>query len=94
MGKTNGTLFPNRSKISDLGGKGLGRKTQNQSFICKHCKKYVVELTNGSYRNHCPFCLYSVHVDNKPGDRAQTCRGLMKPIGVTFNSKKGFQVIH
>lgn len=72
----------------------MGRKAQNQSFICKHCREYVVALTNGSYRNHCPFCFYSVHVDKKPGDRAETCCGLMKPIGVTLSSKKGLQVIH
>lgn len=51
-------------------------------------------LTNGSYRNHCPFCLYSKHVDCKPGDREQDCQGLMKPVGLQHHSKKGWQIIH
>lgn len=71
----------------------MSRAAQNQSFICKRCHKHVMAVTNGSYRNHCPFCLYSVHVDNQPGDRGQECHGLMKPINVVFNSKKGFQIV-
>ena len=69
-------------------------KNENQGFICQNCNKQVEELTNGSYRNHCPFCLYSLHVDIIPGDRKNTCLGLMKPISVEYNSKKGFQLVH
>ena len=69
-------------------------KSENQGFICKNCSKQVLPLTNGSYRNHCPFCLYSLHVDILPGDRANDCLGLMKPIKVEYNTKKGFQIIH
>lgn len=72
----------------------MSREAQNQSFVCKHCCKHVHALTNGSYRNHCPYCLYSMHVDIQPGDRNQTCHGLMRPIGVIFNSKKGMQLLH
>lgn len=72
----------------------MDKKAQNQSFVCLFCKKNVVALTNGSYRNHCPFCLFSVHLDHKPGDRLHSCRGLMKPIGITSHSKKGLQIIH
>ena len=28
-------------------------------------------------RNHCPFCLYSLHVDEEIGDRKSDCGGLM-----------------
>lgn len=59
-----------------------------------HCGKSVTPLTNGSYRNHCPHCLYSLHVDNLPGDRDNGCQGLMKPVGIRYNSKKGYQIIH
>lgn len=58
-----------------------------------HCGARVVPVTNGSYRNHCPFCLWSLHVDSKPGDRASVCRGPMTPIGFK-HSKKGLQVVH
>ena len=33
-------------------------------------------------RDHCPFCLYSKHVDIMPGDRKNNCLGLLKPIGI------------
>ncbi len=72
----------------------MSRKTENTGFICRHCGKEVLPLTDGSYRNHCPFCLYSLHVDITPGDRAYNCGGLMEPIKIIYNSKKGYQIIH
>ena len=72
----------------------MGRKKENTGFICNHCGAEVVPLTNGSYRNHCPECLYSLHVDVNPGDRANDCKGLMAPIGITQKKKKGYQIIH
>jgi hypothetical protein len=72
----------------------LSRKSENQGFVCGNCGEIVLQLSNGSYRNHCPFCLYSLHVDNKPGDRQNMCRGLMKPISVISKTKKGLQLIH
>jgi hypothetical protein len=50
-------------------------------------------LTNGSYRNHCYRCLYSIHVDETPGDRRSRCGGPMRPVGVV-RSKKGWQIVH
>ena len=29
-----------------------------------------------------------------PGDRASTCLGLMKPIGVEHSGKKGWSIVH
>lgn len=72
----------------------MSRKEENTGFICQHCGKEVLPLTNGSYRNHCPFCLYSLHVDNIPGDRACDCGGLMEPTAIIHNSKKGYQIVH
>jgi hypothetical protein len=54
----------------------------------------VVPLTNGSYRNHCPNCLWSRHVDVTPGDRASGCGGLMAPVGLRYKPGKGYQVVH
>jgi len=71
----------------------VSKKTENTGFICEHCVREVLPLTNGSYRNHCPFCLYSKHVDNEPGDRASNCKGLLKPINIK-SSKKGYQIVH
>jgi hypothetical protein len=66
---------------------------KNSSFICLHCGQEVAPLANGSYRNHCPFCLYSQHLDINPGDRASDCGGLLKPVGVDYSGKKGWIII-
>ncbi|MBI3979050.1 MAG: RNHCP domain-containing protein [Chloroflexi bacterium] len=51
--------------------------------------------TGGRHRNHCPYCLYSRHVDGKtPGDRAGECGGLMAPIGVFTRPKGEHVVVH
>ena len=72
----------------------MSRKTENEGFICNNCGAAVQPLTNGSYRNHCPYCLYSLHLDNIPGDRSNNCFGIMKPIGIRYNGKKGWQIVH
>ena len=71
----------------------MSRKNENCAFLCTNCKKKVVPVSNGSYRNHCPFCLYSLHVDIDPGDRQNACNGLMEPVSIR-SGKKGLQVIH
>jgi hypothetical protein len=61
-------------------------------FTCDYCGSWVSkgQFIGTRFRNHCPFCLWSKHVDkNKSGDRYSFCRGLMKPIGLTFK-KEGF----
>ena len=69
------------------------RFTKNDAgFTCQHCGHYVPPLLSSS-RDHCTACLYSLHVDINPGDRANTCHGLLVPVGITLNSKKG-TVIH
>ena len=72
----------------------MGRKTENTGFNCLQCENYVNPITKGTIRNHCPFCLRSIHVDNVPGDRANDCRGLMHPISVNNHSSKGWQIVH
>ncbi len=72
----------------------MSKKIENQGFTCNHCNRWVNSLSNGSYRNHCPYCLYSKHVDINPGDRRNPCKGLLEPIGVKNTSKKGMQLIH
>lgn len=63
--------------------------TNNQGFTCLNCQATVPPHPT-SCRNHCPFCLYSLHVDlDTPGDRASTCHGLMKPLGLEGGSRKG-----
>jgi len=54
----------------------------------------VLPLCNGSYRNHCPACLWSRHLDVEPGDRASGCGGMMRPEGIDHRSGKGLVIIH
>lgn len=58
-------------------------------FVCNKCgKKVDFEAIGTKNRNHCPFCLWSLHVDKKtPGDRYDTCRGMMRPTGLTFKDE-------
>lgn len=67
-------------------------KKLDESFICKNCGKEVSPLQYTS-RDHCPYCLHSLHVDNFPGDRDNPCKGLLQPIGLEKN-KKGYQIIY
>lgn len=56
-------------------------KMIDESFICIVCGKKVDPLKY-SARDHCPYCLCSIHVDNNPGDRANLCHGILRPIGI------------
>ena len=68
---------------------------RQEHFTCEHCHLRVEPLTSGSYRNHCPKCLYSKHVDDRgPGDRQSPCGGLMKPVGVDHRGGKGWMIVH
>lgn len=70
------------------------RFSKNDSgFICKNCGREVLPLGYTS-RNHCPFCLCSLHVDINPGDRANDCGGILRPIRTEPHAKKGFVIIH
>lgn len=69
---------------------------REERFICGHCSCDVSPLGSGTYRNHCPKCLWSKHVDAVgPGDRASACQGLMRPVGADHDAKKGgWMVLH
>ena len=48
------------------------------AFQCEYCGRHVPK--GGSMiRDHCPYCLRSLHLDIVPGDRAATCGGVMHP---------------
>lgn len=68
-------------------------KKNDNSFVCEHCGKEVLPLGYSS-RDHCPFCLWSKHLDVNPGDRANECKGAMRPIRVEPDPKKGYVIIY
>lgn len=64
------------------------RYRKNDNFQCVHCHLFVSSdpmIAGVQNRNHCPYCLWSRHVDlSEAGDRLAVCRGMMKPIGLTL----------
>ena len=64
----------------------------DEDFVCEHCHKEVKKL-KVSARDHCPFCLYSKHVDINPGDRANDCKGLLVPIDIE-KYKNTYKIIY
>ena len=63
----------------------------NESFDCQNCGR-TVPLAETTCRDHCPVCLWSLHVDINPGDRAADCGGLLRPISYSANKKKGWMI--
>lgn len=57
-------------------------------FKCAHCQVLVSSahiLSGVNNRNHCPYCLWSCHLDLfAAGDRLSACKGQMRPIGLTM----------
>ncbi|MBI4975606.1 tRNA lysidine(34) synthetase TilS [Candidatus Peregrinibacteria bacterium] len=66
----------------------------NEGFACENCGE-ANPKSEGTCRNHCRKCLYSMHVDDKfPGDRASKCNSLMMPVSAHQDGKKGWMIIH
>ena len=53
----------------------------NEAFVCEVCGKKN-EPAPQTCRDHCTKCLCSKHVDKNPGDRAENCHGILRPIDV------------
>lgn len=60
----------------------------NEPFDCVVCGR-AVPPSDRTCRNHCPYCLHSLHVDINPGDRANPCKGVLVPVGYFLSGKKG-----
>ncbi len=61
-----------------------------EDFVCEYCGQ---EVKGNGYTNHCPKCLWCKHVDIFPGDRNNSCLGLMEPVGLEL--ERGiYQIIH
>jgi hypothetical protein len=65
---------------------------QNVDFRCKHCRYHVSAnpiLSGVSNRNHCPYCLWSRHLDLfTAGDRLSACKAPMRPVGLTLKRSR------
>lgn len=72
------------------------RPNERKPFKCGRCRAFIgPTVSGGRYRNHCPLCLTSRHVDlRRPGDRASPCRVLMPAIGVAYRPDGEQMVVH
>ena len=52
---------------------------RKENFVCLVCG---VSVVGDGFTDHCPNCLFSLHIDLFPGDRKAVCKGLMEPIGL------------
>jgi hypothetical protein len=62
---------------------------------CRHCGgEFSLDAPGTRHRNHCPWCLWSLHLDDSPGDRASECRGSMEPIAVSARPDGEWLIVH
>lgn len=64
----------------------------DEEFLCENCHEIVPKL-HYTARDHCPYCLFSKHVDINPGDRKNTCQGLLKPIDIE-KFKDSYKIVY
>lgn len=61
-------------------------------FRCAHCHVIVSSahlLSGVNNRNHCPYCLWSCHLDLfAAGDRLSACKAPMRPVGLTMKKSR------
>lgn len=83
-----------KRRKSSKTGHGPSRPGE-ESFVCRVCGRSVTPAGAGSeHRNHCPYCLASLHLDVTPGDRAADCGGVMEPIAVWVRKNGEWALIH
>ena len=68
-------------------------KKIDNDFVCVWCG-FQVKALGYTSRDHCPKCLTSLHVDINPGDRQNTCKGLLVPIFAKDTNKKGYVITY
>ena len=73
----------------------MGRKFTeiDEEFICENCGKLVKPL-GYSCRNHCNYCLHSKHVDINPGDREESCKGILIPIAIEKSKNDNYKIVY
>jgi len=65
----------------------MSRPYMCRDFSCAHCHNLVSSahlLSGVNNRNHCPYCLWSRHLDlYSAGDRLSACKAPMQPVALT-----------
>ena len=71
------------------------RGSSEKQFVCRYCGRTIsAEAPGTSHRNHRPWCLRSVHLDERAGDRSFSCNGIMEPIAVSVKRGGEWILIH
>ncbi len=65
----------------------------DSGFVCRRCGAEVPPLRVSS-RDHCNVCLWSIHIDVNPGDRACGCLGGLEPVTASPDPKKGYVITY
>ncbi|MGH2479977.1 MAG: RNHCP domain-containing protein [Ktedonobacteraceae bacterium] len=94
------TKFPRFDDESDYSSDYREKKRRrpryawHETFKCRRCRRFIGPVPSGGHqRNHCPYCLFSRHVDGQtPGDRMSICGSSMEPIG-SFQRAGGEHVL-
>lgn len=62
---------------------------------CRHCgQSFSLNAPGTRHRNHCPHCLWSLHLDHAPGDRDARCGAPMEPIAIALRGRGEWCLIH
>ena len=68
---------------------------ERNDFNCIRCRQHVAAESYGTkHRNHCPYCLWSRHVDDRVGDRQSNCCAAMEPIAVAVRDAGEWTIVH
>jgi hypothetical protein len=70
----------------------MSRLYSGGDFKCAHCHHIISSahlLSGVNNRNHCPYCLWSRHLDlYTAGDRLSACKAPMQPLALTTKQCK------
>jgi DNA-directed RNA polymerase subunit RPC12/RpoP len=81
------STWPGKKLLRRAQGREAGARrrrnpiARDEGFSCVDCGEEV-RAHGRTARDHCPSCLCSLHVDIVPGDRAASCGGVLRPVGV------------
>lgn len=81
-----------RAKRMSLDRRRSASRIETEGFRCTNCGANVLRasfLSGVVNRNHCPYCLWTRHVDwQRPGDRMSACKGRMQPVGLALKRNR------
>jgi ribosome biogenesis GTPase len=81
--------------LDGMGERTIDEHCDGDTFRCGNCGAAIPADASGTrHRNHCPRCLWSMHVDVRPGDRSEACRGSMEPIAVWAQPRGEWAIVH